>query len=75
MNDNVVQLSEVKSKTLEKKYRNVRYQLKYIVETKEWQWTAYFVSETKFSDKAKSMILAQKAAEKHIDKTLKLRGK
>lgn len=75
MSDNVIQLASVHAKTLDKKYKNQRYKLEYIVGKKKWKWTTYFVTTSTYSDEANTLADAQKAAEKHIDNTLKIRGK
>ncbi len=70
MEGNVVQ---IKPKTANRRYKNHSYTVTYIPATKEWKWEVTYVTTTYFSDKAKTMIAAFKAAEKHIDRTLEMR--
>jgi hypothetical protein len=64
----------VKPKQLSKQYKKQSFTLTFLPETKLWKWEVTYVQTTKYSDTAKTMIAAQKAAEKHIDHTLALRG-
>lgn len=64
-----------KAKTLERYYKQQRYTLTYLPPTKEWQWKVEWIQKQVFSEKEKTLAKAQKAAQKHIDETLKLRGK
>lgn len=75
MSENVVELASVRCKTLDKSYKKQRYKLEYQVNEKRWKWTTYFVTTSTFTDYAPTLAAAQKSAEKHIDTTLKLRGK
>lgn len=75
MISNVVELSSIQAKSLDKKYKNQRYKLEYQVDNHQWKWTTYFTTISTFSDTAPTLAKAQKAAESNIDKTLKLRGK
>ncbi|MCA2510520.1 MAG: hypothetical protein IM561_09070 [Microcystis sp. M60BS1] len=75
MSDNVIQLASVKPKTLNKQYKNQKYKLEFIVDTNQWKWTVYIITQTQFSDIAPTLIAAQKAAEKHIDSTLRIKNK
>jgi hypothetical protein len=62
-------------KSLKRLYKQTEYTLTYIPDLKQWGWEVTFVHKTKYGDTAKSMNAAQKAAEKHIDQVLSLRGK
>jgi hypothetical protein len=64
----------VKPKSLNKHYRKTSYTITFLPANKQWQWEVTHVQTTKYSDTAKTMIAAQKAAEKHIDDTMRLRG-
>lgn len=64
-----------KAKTLNRTYKKQSYSLTYLPPTKTWRWEVIWISKSKFTDEAKTMNAAQKAAEKHIDTTLKARGK
>lgn len=64
----------VKPKQLNKVYKRQSFTLTFLPESKLWKWEVTYVQTTKYSDTAKSMRDAQKAAEKHIDHTLLLRG-
>lgn len=63
-----------KAKTLERHYKRQKYTLTFLPPTKKWKWEVVWVSTTRFSEEANTMNAAQKAAEKHIDKTLAIKG-
>lgn len=69
------QVVDIRPKTMNRRYRNHSYTVTFVKETKEWRWEVEYVQVTKFNGEAPTMIKAFKAAEKHIDNTLKLRGK
>jgi hypothetical protein len=71
--NNVVDF-KVAPKRMERHYKKQKYILIYLPQEKLWEWRVTWVTENTFSDKAKNLNAAQKAAEKHIDTTLKLRG-
>lgn len=71
---NVVSLASIRPKLLRKTYRKHHYEIRYNVETKDWSWDITYVSTSHFRSTAKSLVEAQRAAEKHIDGTLKIRG-
>lgn len=71
----VIAMKPPQPKKLNKKYKNTEYIIEYLPTTKQWKWLVTYVSVTKYGDVAKSINAAQKAAEKHIEETLKLRGK
>lgn len=73
MNDSKVEFF-VKPRQLNKQYKKTAFTLTFLPETKLWKWEVTYVQTTKYSDTAKTMVLAQKAAEKHIDHTLALKG-
>lgn len=75
MSADVVQLNSVKPKRLDKRYKNTSYVLEFDMKTTRWKWTVTYIHKTTFSDEAPTLAAAQRAAEKHIDSTLKLRGK
>lgn len=58
-----------------RKYKQHPIEVTFIPATKEWQWKVTYVQTTEYCDKAKTLNAAFKAAEKHIDATLKIRGK
>lgn len=63
----------VQPKQLSKRYKNTAYIIIYLPKTKEWKWEVSYVQTTKYGDVAKTLVAAQRAAEKHIDHTLNLR--
>lgn len=63
------------AKKLNKVYKSQAYTITYLPQTKEWKWEVIWIRKTVFGDVEKTMNKAQKAAEKHIDTTLKNRGK
>ena len=58
----------MKPKTLNKQYKKTHYQIKFIPESGEWQWTVKHVQETSYTEVAPTQIAAMRAAEKFIDK-------
>ena len=70
----VTDLNTVRPKTLHKTYKKHKYVITYIVATKKWKWEVEYVSVTTFSDIANTPNAAMRAAEKHIDRTLEIRG-
>jgi hypothetical protein len=72
MADDVIFFTQAKK--LNKQYKSQAYTITYLPQTKEWKWEVKWVRTTVFSDTEKTMNKAQKAAEKHIDSTLKNRG-
>jgi hypothetical protein len=73
--DKVVELASVRPKRLDKEYRKTKYRLEFLVPTSQWKWTVTFVHTTTYSDVAPTLVAAQRAAEKHIDRSINLRGK
>ncbi len=71
---NVINMADVQPKTINKRYKNHSFVITYLPQTKEWHWTVTYVHTTVWSDTAKSIRDAQRAAEKHIDKTLMTMG-
>jgi hypothetical protein len=71
MSDNLV---NIRPKTLNKTYKRTKYTITYDVADKSWRWEVEYVSVTRYGETAKSINAAQKAAEKHIDKTLEIKG-
>ena len=69
------QLHSIIPKKACRKYKQHPITVTFIPETKEWKWSVTYTQVTEFSDKAKTLNAAFKAAEKHIDATLKIRGK
>lgn len=69
------QLHSIIPKKAQRKYKQHPITVTFIPETKQWKWSVKYVQETIFSDEAKTLNAAFKAAEKHIDQTLKIRGK
>jgi hypothetical protein len=67
-------LHSIIPKQAKRRYRNHSYVVTYLPETKIWKWEVTYVQTTKYCDEAKTMVAAFKAAEKHIDHTLRLRG-
>lgn len=65
----------VKAKTLERHYKQQKYVISYLPPSKHWRWDILWVETTRYGEDAKSMHAAQKAAEKHIDKILSIKGK
>lgn len=66
---------KVEPKSLSKRYRNHDYVISYVVATKQWSWKVTYVEVTDYEGEPKATIRdAQRAAEKHIDRTLKLKG-
>jgi len=70
---NVVELT-IPPKKINRRYKNHAIVITYKPPTKKWSWEVTYVQTTKFSDEADTMTKAVKAAEKHIDSTLKIRG-
>ena len=64
----------VKPKQLKKQYKKTAFTITFLPQEKLWKWEVTYVQTTHYSDTAKTMIAAQKAAEKHIDITLTQRG-
>lgn len=64
----------IQPKTMNKRYKNCSYTITYLPESKKWQWKVTYIQTSEYSDISDSPIRAQKAAEKHIDKTLEIRG-
>ena len=69
------QLHSIIPKKAQRKYKQHPITVTFIPDTKQWKWTVTYVQTTVFSDEAKTLNAAFKAAEKHIDATLKVRGK
>jgi hypothetical protein len=65
----------IRPKEAKRRYRNHDYKVTYIPSTKQWKWEVTYVQTTRYSDIAKTLNAAFKAAEKHIDATLKMREK
>jgi hypothetical protein len=74
VDENVVELASVRPKTLNKQYKNQRYKLEFQPTTGQWKWTVYIVRTSSFSEVAPTMVAAQRAAERCIEKTLGTRG-
>ena len=70
---NVVEL-KVKPKQLVRHYKQHKYTVTYRPPTKDWLWEVEVVQTTKFSDVADTQVKAFKAAERHIDRMLKMQG-
>jgi hypothetical protein len=69
------QLHSIIPKCAKRKYKQHPIEVTFIPSTKEWEWKVIYVQTTEYKDKAKTLNAAFKAAEKHIDQTLKIRGK
>ena len=67
-------LHSILPKKAQRRYKNHSYVVTYLPPTKTWKWEVTYVQTTYYSDEAKTLNAAFKAAEKHIDHTLKLRG-
>lgn len=66
---------EIRPKTLNKRYKNHSYMLIFDKESKQWSWEVTYVATTIFKGELKpTMNAAMRAAEKHIDKTLEIKG-
>lgn len=66
---------EIRPKTLNKRYKNHSYMLIFDKESKQWSWEVTYVETTIFKGELKpTMNAAMRAAEKHIDKTLEIKG-
>lgn len=64
----------VRAKSLNRTYKRQSFTITFIPGDRLWKWEVTYVQTTSYSDTAKTMALAKRAAEKHIDKTLSLRG-
>lgn len=73
MSENVIPFN-VKPKCLSRTYKQHRYTVTYRPPTKDWLWEVEVVQTTKFSDVADTQQKAFKAAERHIDRMLKMQG-
>lgn len=70
----VQSLDDARPKTLKKKYKNHDYVISFDVAARKWSWQVTYVETTVFKGELKDSInAAQRAAEKHIDRTLELR--
>lgn len=69
------QLHSIIPKKACRKYKQHPIEVTFIPADKTWQWKVIYVQTTTFSDVAKTLNAAFKAAERHIDATLKIRGK
>lgn len=69
--DNVIQ---IRPKTLRRTYRKYSYVLTYIVDCKKWSWDVTHVATTHYGATADTMHAAMRAAEKHIDETIAIKG-
>lgn len=69
------QLHSIIPKEAKRKYKQHPITVTFIPETKEWAWKVVYTQVTEFPGTAKTLNAAFKAAEKHIDATLKIRGK
>lgn len=67
-------VTPIRPKTLNKVYKKQSYTITFDMETKMWKWEVVHIVETKMSGTAKTIPAANKAAEKHIDKYLEMRG-
>jgi hypothetical protein len=65
-------VTHVKPKTIRKVYKRHSYVLTYLPPSHTWRWEVTYVSTTVFSETASSMTLAQRAAERHIDESIKV---
>lgn len=61
-------------KTINKRYKNHKITITFRTEDRRWIWEVEYVEVMKFSDVADTMRDAHRNAEKHIDKTLKIKG-
>lgn len=72
----VTSLDNVRPKTLKKKYKNHDYVISFLVAERKWAWSVTYVETTVFTGEPKDSInAAQRAAERHIDRTLELKGR
>lgn len=66
---------QIQPKTLNKRYKNHSYVLMYDVPSRQWSWEVTYVETTVFKGELKpTMNAAMRAAEKHIDRTLEIKG-
>lgn len=69
------QLHSIIPKEAKRKYKQHPITVTFIPATKEWKWEVIYTQITKYGDVAKTLNAAFKAAEKHIDATIKIGGK
>ena len=65
----------VQPKTMNKTYRNHQYVITFLVAERKWSWTVTYVQVSEYTGTpVDTWQKAQKAAEKHIDRTIELKG-
>ena len=71
MTDNtakIIQLADVKPKTINNKYKRIPIKLEFIPANHSWKWTITITTETEFSGTSANQTRALKDAQKYIDK-------
>lgn len=71
----VVQMTEVAPRQIQRTYKGQAITITYFPPTKTWKWEVVYISRSRFGGEAKTRMAAVKEAEKFIDKTNKIRGK
>ena len=65
---------KIQAKVVREKYKKHNITITFLVESKKWKWEVEYVSVTTYGDIADTIAKAKRAAEKHIDRTLKIKG-
>lgn len=66
---------DIQPKTLKRTYKRMSFTVTFVPSTKRWKWTVEVPIVTRYSDTAKDMRGAIRAAEKCIDQCLAAQGR
>ena len=71
----VIRMADVMPKTLNRRYKNQAFTVQFDMQTRTWKWSVTYVTTSVYEgEPKKDMTSAIKAAERHIDKTMGMRG-
>ncbi len=62
----------IKPKSLNRTYKKQKYTVTFVPATKQWRWTVEIVQTLRYEEVAETQIKAFKAAERFIDKHVKV---
>lgn len=68
MSDNVININEVKPKSVITQYKHVKIKLTYLPKDQRWRWDIKVVTETNYGEVSTDQNRALKEAQKYIDK-------